>query len=133
MSDQNYRPEVGETVFYSLMSQKPRLITVNGYLEDERCSSEQFTFTYSENGKTSRLGLNSVEFFPGVSVDAQYVYCLVLEIDTGYDSVDTFEERYFFDPEAAFAYQQAFESGEVRSRCRDIQGAFSSHIEIERV
>lgn len=132
MKTSNYRPEVGVAVFFAIVGQKPRLITVTGISDDGK-GGEQFTFVDPGNGRSGELPIDIVEFYPGVPADAKYVYCLVLEVDSGYDHSDIFEERYFFDLDAGFKYCDDIESGRVRSRCKDIDRGCSAYVRVERV
>jgi hypothetical protein len=131
MSDNNYRPEVGQQIFISFGTNAPFLTTVLGYHNDERFTGERFTYIRQERSKD--FSLKNATFYPDAPLETKYIYSLVLE---EHDFMDKSEETilaYFFNPESAFDYLDAVESGEVMPRYTSSAEFQEYSIRVERV
>ncbi|WP_432782890.1 hypothetical protein [Vibrio parahaemolyticus] len=115
MSENNYRPKVGQKIFMSFGNDEPFLTTVLGYHNDERFTGEQFTYIRRE-GRKDFSSLKNATFYPDAPLETKYIYTLVLAESEFMGQTEETNLAYFFDPESAFAYLDAVESGEVKPR-----------------
>jgi hypothetical protein len=110
----NYRPQIGETLFISFRDDQPFLVTIKGFHQDKRFSSEQFEYEQcSGKKKTNTSSLDLYQFFPDAPIDSKFVYCV---INMSMDNKCLVEDRHFFDAPSAFEYMEALESGVIKAR-----------------
>lgn len=125
-----YRPKIGETLFIGFMMEKPFVATVTDYYRDDLCISEQFEFIDSRNGKKNRTSLDLYTFFPDALLDSKFIYCVVQE---SMEDRYSWEEAYFFDPQSAFDYMEALESGAIKPRIDAYADDRAFRVEVEKV
>lgn len=112
MTTSPYRPEPGEQVFVSLYNNQPFLVTVTGYRMDDRLNTEVFDYQRG-NGREDYAILKEATFYPDVPVDTRFLYLVMLEEHEFMEKSEEHILGYFFDPQPAFDYIDAIESGEV--------------------
>lgn len=91
----------------------PYLVTVTGFKNDPRFTSEQFNFTVQRTGRKDSSTLRGFKFFPEAALDSKFVYAVMQRSE---DFNYTIEEAYFFDPQSAFDHITAIESGAASHR-----------------
>lgn len=108
-----YRPSAGQTLFMAFQNEMPYVVTVTGFHNDPRLTSEQFEFTVLRTGKKESSSLTSFTFFPEAALDSKFVYGVWQRSE---EDNYTIEEAYFFDPQSAFDHIKAIESGAAPHR-----------------
>ncbi|MBJ2202667.1 hypothetical protein P5706_36575 [Pseudomonas sp. ChxA] len=111
----DYRPTIGQTLFMGFMDDQPYVVTVTGFHQDARFSSEQIEFTVGKDGKPHSSSINLYKFYPDAPIDSKYVYCVVQSSFDGRELLEV-EESYFFSESSAFEFKAGLESGAIGSR-----------------
>lgn len=125
----SFRPKVGETLFMAFKAEKPFVVTITGFHEDKRFSSEQIEYTVRSSGAKETSSLDSYTFFPGISVDTALVYFVA---HLSFDDRHLGEDKYFFDPEDAFSHVKALQAGSVKPRLESSPDS-EYHVQVEKV
>lgn len=132
MTEKNYRPHVGETLFVSLYNNIPFLVTITGFMHDPRFSSEQFTYL-AKDGRKSFSSLNEAVFYPSVPADAPYIYLVEAEEHEFMEKSSFHELGFFFDPASAFDYIDAITAGTVKPRFEIISEFFEYSVRVQKL
>ncbi len=108
-----YRPSAGQTLFMAYKNEMPFVVTVTGFHNDPRYTSEQFMYTEQRTGKKRSSSLAGFTFFPDAALESKFVYGVWQRSEEENYSI---EEAYFFDPQSAFDHIKAIESGTAPHR-----------------
>lgn len=93
----NYRPNVGETIFASFVNEQPILITIQKYFNDSRIRSEEFTYL-DQKGRVKDVALENVFFYPDAPIDSKYIYVATLEESEFMGRSNSSDLAFFFLP-----------------------------------
>lgn len=124
----SFRPEIGQTLFMAFKAEKPFVVTITGFHEDKRFSSEQIEYTVRSTGREEISSLDSYAFFPGVCADTALVYCVMHQ---SFEDNYSGEDKYFFNPEDALSHMEALQAGVIKPRLESSPDS-QYHVQVER-
>lgn len=115
MTVEHYRPQIGETLFVSLYNNEPFVVTVTGFDNDTRFSSEQFKYR-RKDGRKDFATLCEAIFYPNVPIDTAFIYAVEVEQHEFMERSSFCELGFFFDPTSAFAFIDSIIAGTTKPR-----------------
>lgn len=127
--DSDYRPQIGETLFVSLVHSQPFRVTVTGYRDHH---GEVFDYITSK-GKKDYAWLQYAVFYPEIPAETPFIYIVTIEDRDACFGSGISEDGYFFDPQSAFSHLDALESGTVKPRCADYSPKSDISVRVERL